>query len=51
VGSEALYNRRRRVNPPGQRMRIRASPHWAMKRGTMTPAYTARWSDLAIVKA
>lgn len=24
---------------------------WAMKRGTMTPAYTTRWSDLAIVRA
>ena len=24
---------------------------WAMKRGTMTPAYTTRWSELAIVRA
>ncbi|EQD63303.1 DNA polymerase V subunit UmuC [mine drainage metagenome] len=24
---------------------------WAMKRGTMTPAYTTCWDDLAIVQA
>jgi len=30
---------------------LQSPRRWAMKRGTMTPAYTTRWSDLAIVKA
>jgi len=30
---------------------LRQPRRWAMKRGTMTPAYTTRWGELAIVRA
>ncbi|THD11055.1 Y-family DNA polymerase [Metallibacterium scheffleri] len=30
---------------------LRQPRRWAMKRGTMTPAYTTNWDDLAIVRA
>ena len=30
---------------------LQSPRRWAMKRGTMTPAYTTDWDDLAIVRA